>query len=59
MNFILSDIAAILSLFKNRRFKDAMTGIKDIISCRAVDGMIDKNDKTPFRRYIRLKLFKK
>ncbi len=59
MNFILSDLAAILSLIKNGRIKEGMRGIGDILTARAVDGMRDKSDKTPFRNYLKLKLFKK
>ncbi len=59
MNFILSDLAAIVSLIKTGRFKEAFDGIADIILRRAVDGMRDKSDKAPFRKYLRLKLFKK
>ena len=59
MNFILSDLSATLSLIKRGRFKESVKGIFDIILHRAVDGMKDKTDKAPFRKYLKLKLFKK
>ncbi len=59
MNFILSDLAAILSLIKHGRFKEGISGIGDIILHRAVDGIRDKSDKAPFGKYLKLKLFKK
>ena len=59
MNFILSDLAAIFSLIKHGRIKKGVEGLNDIIFHRAVDGMTDKNDKTPFKNYLKLKLFKK
>ncbi len=58
MNFILSDLAAILSLIKHGHFKAGFDGICDIIFHRAFDGMCDKSDKSPFRKYLKLKIFK-
>ena len=59
MNFILSDLAAVMSLIKHGRFKEGLQGIGDILTNRAVDGMRDKSDKAPFGKYLKLKLFKK
>ena len=53
MHFAVNDAACVLSLIRHGKIKKAMSGIADFIRPGVRDGLRDKEDKKPFRVYIR------
>ena len=51
MRFVLNDTLATLKLFASGRFKEGFAGIADCF--RAKEALSDKEDRKPFRRYLK------
>lgn len=56
MDFVLSDIAACVELLRRGKLSAFAEGVADILSCRAHDGIKDRDDPAPYRAYLKKKL---